>query len=194
MSAQPHTLDPSTWIERYGNELFRYAIQRLRNEEDAEDVVQDTFLTAWRTRNSYRGDLSERNWLYTILKSRMIDLIRRRATRQNVFVEQGEIEDDTFREDGHWAQEAPSSAWTSDSLDVAERADFQEIFDRCLRQLPEQQRLIFVAREIDGLETEEICQLFNVSASNLWVILHRARLRLRECLKTHWFEGQQENS
>lgn len=196
MSASHHTLDAATWVDRFGNELFRYAVQRLRNEGDAEDVVQETFLTAWRTRESFRGDVSERNWLYTILKSRIIDSVRRRATRQSFFVEEAADSELSFREDGHWVHEPAATAWLERSpqaMDDAERAEFYQIFDRCLQQLPEQQRLVFVAREIDGLETDEICQLLNVTASNLWVILHRARLRLQHCLTTHWFEQSREH-
>lgn len=196
MTTSHHTLDASTWVDRFGSELFRYAVQRLRNDSDAEDVVQETFLTAWRTRDSYRGDISERNWLYTILKSRIIDSVRRRATRQSFFVEDSSDGDSPFREDGHWHHEPTATAWlerSPEAMDDAERAEFHEIFDRCLQALPEQQRLIFTARELDGLETDEICQIFGITASNLWVVLHRARLRLRDCLNTHWFELPREH-
>jgi len=184
---ESHTLDPSTWVDRYSRELFRFAVQRLRNEDDAEDVVQETFLTAWRTRKNFRGDLSERNWLYMILKSRIIDSVRKRQTRQKTFTDVEDVGEDTFREDGHWAPEYRAQQWPPEAMDHIERLEFQEVFDRCLGGLTDRSRLIFLAKEVDGLEAEEICQEFDITASNLWVILHRARLKLRECLQKNWF-------
>ena len=194
MAADSHTLEPSTWVDRYSRELFRFAVQRLRNEDDAEDVVQETFLTAWRTRDSFRGDLSERNWLYMILKSRIIDLVRKRQTRQKTFTDVEDVGEDTFREDGHWAPEYRAQQWPPDSMDHVERLEFQEVFDRCLGGLNERSRLIFLAKEVDGFEADEICQEFDITPSNLWVILHRARLKLRECLQKNWFGESPEVS
>jgi len=187
-------LEPTEWVERYSRELFRFAMQRLRNEDDAEDVVQETFLTAWRTREAFRGDLSERNWLYMILKSRIIDLVRRRQTRQRTFTDVEDLGEDNFREDGHWAPEYRARPWPADAMSDVDRQDFQEVFDLCLGNLNERQRLIFLAKEVDGFEAEEICQEFDITPSNLWVILHRARLKLRGCLEKNWFGTQPEAS
>jgi RNA polymerase sigma-70 factor (TIGR02943 family) len=188
------TLEPTTWVARYSRELFRYAVQRLRNEDDSEDVVQETFLTAWRTRENFRGDLSERNWLYMILKSRIIDLVRKRQTRQKNFADVENVGEDTFAADGHWSAEQRANQWPPDAMDHLERVEFQEIFNSCLDDLNDRQRLIFMAKEIDGLEADEICQEFDITTSNLWVILHRARLKLRGCLEKKWFDSSRETT
>ena len=180
------TLDPATWVSRFANELYRYAIQRLRSDADAEDVVQETFLTAWRTRDTYRGDLSERNWLYLILKSRIIDLVRRKQVQQRTFVESAEVGEDHFEENGHW-KASVMTPWTHGSFDEIDKIEFQEVFDRCLGNLNERQRLAFLAREVEGQEADEICKELDITPSNLWVTLHRARLKLRDCLQKNWF-------
>ncbi len=182
------TLTPDTWVDRFGTELYRYAMQRLRNAEDAEDVVQETFVTAWRNRETFRGEQSERNWLYTILKTRIIDHVRRRQTMQKAIVEvdpdAGAL-DELFTPGGHWRPAI--TAWPEDASQQVERAEFQEIFAKCLGQLTENQRLAFIAKEVDGDEAEQICQDLGITTSNLWVMLHRARIRLRVCLEHHWF-------
>jgi RNA polymerase sigma-70 factor (TIGR02943 family) len=183
-------IDPSTWIQRYSRELYRYAIQRLRNEADAEDVVQEAFLTAWRTRESFRGDLSERNWLYMILKSRIIDHVRRRQTQQRVFVDSPEVGEDYFDESGHWNRAYLKPSFNSDAFDQIDSIEFQEVFSLCLDKLNERHRLIFIAKEVDGEEAEDICKEFDITPSNLWVMLHRARLKLRDCLQKNWFDVQ----
>jgi len=182
-------IDPSTWVERYSKELYRYAFQRLRNEADSEDVVQETFLTAWRTHESFRGDLSERNWLYMILKSRIIDLVRKRQTQQKNFVEAPDVGEDLFDETGHWNR-SYMRPWPTDGFSDIDRVEFQEVFDLCLGNLSERHRLVFIAKEVEGQEADDICKELDISPSNLWVMLHRARLKLRDCLQKNWFDAQ----
>ena len=187
-------MDPNVWVKKYSRELYRYAVQRLRNEHDAEDVVQETFLTAWRTRKNFRGDLSERNWLYMILKSRIIDLVRKRQTKQKTFVETEDAGEDMFTEGGGWKKDSAPTPWPTDALDHAEKLEFQEIFSMCLDGLNERQRLVFISKEVTGNESDEVCQEFDITTSNLWVILHRARLHLRGCLEEHWFGVKPEST
>ena len=181
-------IDPSQWVQKYSKELYRFAYQRLRNETDAEDVVQEAFLTAWRTRENFRGDLSERNWLYMILKSRIIDLVRKRQTQQKAFVDAPDVGEDIFTEEGHWNRNLFTVKWPEDAMDHAEKLEFQEVFDRCLGGLNERHRLAFIAKEVEGQEAEEICKEMGITTSNLWVMLHRARLKLRDCLQKNWFD------
>jgi RNA polymerase sigma-70 factor (ECF subfamily) len=182
------TVDPEHWLERYGDELYRFALKRLRSEHDAEDVVQETLITAWRNRTSFRGEQSERNWLYTILKSRIIDCIRKRQTRQRSISEvdaDGVALDEMFDARGHWRPSVV--AWPEDASAQIERDEFQRIFAKCLDGLPPKQQQAFVLKEVEDEDAAAICQELNISTSNLWVMLHRARLRLRVCLEHHWF-------
>lgn len=127
-----------------------------------------------------------------ILKSRIIDLVRKRQTRQKAFVETADAGEDIFREDGHWNVESAPTAWPADSMDHVEKLEFQEIFDMCLAGLSDRHRLIFVAKEVEGLEADEVCQEFDLTPSNLWVMLHRSRVKLRGCLEKHWFGLESE--
>ena len=146
-----------TLFERYHTGVYQFCVRMTRNPHHAEDVVQETFLTAWRTRDSFRGDLSERNWLYMILKSRIIDLVRKRQTKQKSFVETENAGEDMFTEGGHWKPESAPSAWPADSMDHAEKFEFQEIFSMCLDRLADRHRLVFVSKEVEGNESEEVC-------------------------------------
>lgn len=180
-----HTLRPESWIETYGKELFRYAMQRLRNTEDSEDVVQEAFLTAWRTRENFRGDVSERNWMYLILRSRIIDLVRKRKDTTPVINEETQEEIAFFDAAGHWLPNQAPRPWTSSPSDAIETAEFGRILQGCMDKLPPVQKSVFVLTYLEDEDSEVIRQELDITASNMWVLLHRARLKLRKCLDVH---------
>jgi RNA polymerase sigma-70 factor (TIGR02943 family) len=180
-----HSLQPHSWIDAYGKELYRFAMQRLRNSEDAEDVVQETFLTAWKTRESYRGDVSERNWMYLILRSRIIDLIRKRRDSVPLLNEEAEEEIPFFDAQGEWIPSHAPRPWSSSPSDAIESTQFNELLNNCLDKLPHTQRSVFVLTYLDDEGPEKVRQELDITASNMWVLLHRARLKLRRCLDVH---------
>lgn len=188
------TLNMHHEIAGHRGYLYRYAIGQLRESNQAEEVVQDTLLAAVEASASFQGKSSIRTWLTAILKHKIIDVRRREAKNPVVDVAsslQGEddIEDFDalfFKEDGHWREAPP--AWSSPEQSFENRK-FWETFEECLDALPKATARAFYLREIAGLETEDICKELSISTSNCWVMLHRARLSLRESLQRRWFQG-----
>jgi RNA polymerase sigma-70 factor (ECF subfamily) len=182
--------DPNTWLDAHGDALYRFALQRVRDRTLAEDLVQDTLLAALRARASFAAQASERTWLIAILKNKIIDHFRRSAREAPLpeHLAPDEAVEAMFQaeSDDHWAE--PPSAWPRPDT-ALEQAEFWRVFQNCLEDLPPRQAQAFALSEIDGLSTDELCKLFGASTSNVWVLLHRARLRLRECLETHWFNA-----
>jgi RNA polymerase sigma-70 factor (ECF subfamily) len=191
--------DPSGWLDRHGDYLFRYALTRLRDEAQAEDLVQETLLAALRGREAFAGRSSERTWLVGILKHKLIDHFRRgaRETPAGDLLADVPAHDEFFRDSGEWAGHweaafAPGS-WELTPATALERAEFWEVLDGCLGALSERAARAFMLRELDGCPSEEICEVLGVSRSNLWVLLHRARLQLRRCVGAGWFrEGVEQ--
>ncbi len=185
--------DPETWLDRHGNALYRFALTRVRDSTLAEDLVQDTLLAALRARQGFAGESSERTWLTAILKNKIIDHFRR-AWRETPLPDMDgpdEAIDAMFRDsNNHWVQ--PPSAWAHPDQ-ALEQAEFWRIFQDCLAALPARQAQAFALNEFDDQSSEQLCKILEVSASNLWVLLHRARMRLRECLEQHWFDAGKEN-
>ncbi len=183
----PAELDPNSWVDRYGDDLYRYALSRLRSEEAAEEVVQQTFVAAWKHVDQYAGRGSVRGWMLGILKRKIVDLIRQRNRTTSLTAGEGEDRsDDFFDADGNWNPEVRSTL--KQSLDSLEQAEFWEILHACLETLPTRQADAFALREMDEQSTGDICKVLGVSPSNLWVLLHRARLRLSQCMKTRWHQ------
>lgn len=184
------TLDPTRWVEDHGDCLFRYALARVRAREVAEDLVQDTLLAAVRTQDRFAGSSSERSWLVGILKHKIVDHYRKRG-RETTFTDLDFLRDEfsrKFDEAGWWIHERGPHAW-EESADAAMRRDeFWQTLRNCLDGLPARAATVFALREMEEVPSREICETLNVSESNLWVMLHRARMALRECLEVHWFD------
>ncbi len=184
---------PESWLDRHGDALYRFACFRLHDTAVAEDLVQETLLAAFRARAGFAGRSSERTWLVGILKNKIIDHLRKRWREEPVdlALEPDEALEALFspgRTD-HWTV-APS-LWQNPTA-ALEQKQFWEIFSTCVDHLPTRQAQAFVLCELDGLDGAEICQVLGVTATNLWVLLHRARLRLRGCLEQNWFQGGEE--
>jgi RNA polymerase sigma-70 factor (ECF subfamily) len=183
-------------LNHHGDYLFKYAVFRLRDSSAAEDVVQETFLAALKAYENFEGRGSERTWLVGILKHKITDHFRR-ITREAPL---GQGEDDApdhaeffTRTDGwdhHWNNDYAPTDWHASPAQLAEDGDFWRVFGDCLAPLPQRTASVFTMREVDGLKSEEICEMLNITVNNLWVMLHRARLHLRNCLEKNWFKSQ----
>ncbi len=178
--------DPETWVDQYGNCLFGYAILRLQDRKLAEDVVQETFLAALQARNHFMGQSSEKTWLMGILKHKILNQIRKNSRELPISYMESSLETEEFF-DKMGRLKATSTEWATDPSIALEQKEFQEVLKQCLSELPSRFAIAFSLREMDGLSSEEICNVLNISESNLRVMLHRARLRLRLCLEIKWF-------
>ncbi len=180
--------DVAAQIHTHRTYLLRVAMLQLRNHEAAEDVVQETLVAALQGAAGFSGRSSIKTWLTGILKHKIVDAIRRRA-REPAFAqfdEECQIEDfdALFDASGHW--ENPPADWGNPEGELS-RQQFFDIMQFCLDKLPPNTARVFMLREVMELESEEICKELTISSTNLWVILYRARLALRQCLEQHWF-------
>jgi RNA polymerase sigma-70 factor (ECF subfamily) len=182
------TLTLHAQLEAMRPQLVRFAQLQLRNEALAEDAVQDALMAVLEKPDSFRGQSSLRTWVTGILKFKIIDSLRLASRERQVATLDDESDDDAldalFAADGH-TRETPRQ-WGDPDATLAQK-DFFRVLEVCLDKLPAQAARVFMMREWLELETDEICKELAISASNLWVILYRARLRLRECLDLHWF-------
>jgi RNA polymerase sigma-70 factor, ECF subfamily len=174
-------------LEQFRPYLLRYALLQLRDRDSAEDVVQETLLAALEGRARFEGKSSAKTWLTGILKHKIIDLIRRRSREQPLAGTDDETESDVvdalFQANGHW-QQFPSD-WGNPERALEDKR-FREVFELCAQVMPVRSARVFMMREVLELSTEEICKEIGITPTNLWVILHRARLSLRECIEMKW--------
>jgi RNA polymerase sigma-70 factor (ECF subfamily) len=178
-------------IEGHRSYLLRYATLQLRDAGAAEDAVQDTLIAALEGWDRFGQKSSVKTWLTGILKHKIIDHIRRQSREQPLIAgdsnnehDEADVVDALFLENGHWRQ--PPSDW-GDPDKALENKAFMAVFEECAKNMPAKTARAFMMRELMELSTEDICKELEVSTTNCWVILHRARLNLRECLEMKWF-------
>lgn len=179
----------ATQVQALRPQLLRFARAQLRNDAWAEDAVSDTLLAALEKPQAFAGASQLKTWLVGILKHKLIDQLRRH-TREATLTsddDEADLDDLLFAADGHW-REAPKD-WGDPEHALREREFFQ-VLEACVQHLPGVQGRVFMMREWLELETEEICKELSITPTNLWVLLHRARLRLRDCLQSRWFNGR----
>ena len=178
--------DIASRLESLRPQLLKYARLQLRNAAWAEDAVSETMLAAIEKPQSFAGQSQLKTWLVGILQHKLIDQLRRNSKElSTTSAEDGvDLDDDLFAADGHWRDQPKD--W-GDPEHVLRQLDFMRVLEACVEHLPGQQGRLFMMREWLELDTEEICKELAISSTNLWVMLHRARLRLRECLQLNWF-------
>jgi len=191
-SGRTPAVDPERWVQEHGDILFGFAAARVRNHAIAQDLVQETFLAAIKARSGFAGRATERSWLFGILRHKLADYYR----LQNREIAIADLESPLAEEEGAfgtsgvgkdgWLNALAPQAWRTPEQDLVTK-EFQEVFKSCLSRLPGKVAQVFQMREIDGVPSDEICKDLGVSANNVWVMLHRARMALRRCLEVHWF-------
>lgn len=175
---------PEDWLQDHGTALYRFALVRLRDEHRAEEAVQETLVAALEARDRYTGSASVRTWLTGILKHKIIDQFRRSA-RETSLEESGleedcpACDDEPFDSRGHWREHL--SDWGNPEATLA-RNELMVILQRCLDALPKRLARLFMLREVMEESTEFICQELAITPTNVWTMLYRARLGLRQCL------------
>lgn len=184
--------DPDSWVQRHGDYLYAYAMFRLHDRTAAEDIVQETLLAALQSRHAFARESTERTWLTGILKHKIIDSYRRACRENNFdgFSDPEILERQLFDESGHWRESRCPNEWNSDAEFLFEQREFEEVFQKCLGELPRRLACVFTLREIDGMTNAEICEILEISRNNFWTMLHRARVQLRYLLDQNWFQNE----
>ena len=182
-------LNPHQWVSSHADYLYSFASVRLNDDEMAKDLVQETFLAALQKAGGFEGKSSERTWLTAILKNKIIDIYRKKSSGlKTAGVKEAETEQDDFFEpnDGHWKTEHGPREFGIEDPDRLVNKEFDHVLKMCMQKMPVLWKAVFTMKHIDEEATDIICTELKLTASNFWVIIHRAKLSLRACLQKNW--------
>ncbi len=181
-----HIINPNKWIDAYSDYLYNYTITRVSDREIAQDLVQDTFFAGLKSMKNFKGEASERTWLVSILKRKIIDHYRKINSNKGKAEVRISYNTDSETE-GDWLEERVADPFDKTAEATLENEELGLAIHNCIGKLPEKQATVFKMKTLLGYETEALCNELNITPSNLWVILHRARTAMAECLKQNWF-------
>lgn len=186
MKASSNKLYPDKWIENYSDYLYNYTITRVNDYNTSKDIVQDTFFSALKSAKNFKGEATERTWLVSILKRKIIDYYRKVNSQKG----KAEVRINFYKDgqnEGNWIEERVPQSWENEAEKKIETNELGDALKKCIDKLPEKYAMVFRMKTIQGFETEEICKELEITSSNLWVIIHRARTQLRKCMEDNWF-------
>ncbi|MGM0534535.1 MAG: sigma-70 family RNA polymerase sigma factor [Pseudomonadota bacterium] len=173
--------------------LVSFALMHLRDRSQAEDAVQEAMMSAIEKNDSFAGRSGYETWVFGILKYKILDAMRVQKRHGRWQPLEDEDDDDAidrqFQQNGRWQESARPSSWGEPEA-AFETEHFWQVFDACMIALPENAARVFSLRELMGLSTGDICRELDIKENNCWVILHRARLRLRACIEKGWLKEE----
>jgi RNA polymerase sigma-70 factor (ECF subfamily) len=177
------------WFRDHADGLYRFSMLRVGDQAKAEDLVQETFLAAFKSKDSYAGQSSERGWLLGILKHKIADYFRKEYQDRSVLERYGaKNEVDPYFGVICWAKGFGPRFWSDDPHRALQDKQFLEVVQKCLRELPDLLRKVFVLREMEELETREIQKIVGAKSGYVRVMLHRGRVLLRSCIERFWLK------
>lgn len=179
------------WVNQYSDEMYSWAFYKTSSKETAEDLVQETFLSAFNKIESFQGKSQPKTWLFSILNNKVVDYYRANAkSKQNFRLseESGfELSEGLFNTTENWVNKEINSIWNQDE-ELLDNLEFNLVMQNCMDDLPQKWKTAVVSKYLSTKKTEEICQELEVKVSNYWQIVHRSKLLLKKCLETKWVQ------
>ncbi len=177
--------DIISWVKAYTKDLYSYAINKVSQKEVAEDLIQDTFLSAWQSYKNYKGTSNVKTWLFSILKHKIADYYRSKY-KQNIELG-SDLIDTFFDEDHRWKPDYRPTNW-GDEKELLDDPEFSKALNDCFEKLPQKWSSAVQLKFLEEHDSKIICFELEITTSNFWQIIHRAKLHLRNCLELKWFK------
>jgi RNA polymerase sigma-70 factor (ECF subfamily) len=178
------------WVNQFSDELFSWAFYKTSLKETAEDLVQETFLAAYNKIDTFEGKSQPKTWLFAILNNKIIDYYRKsgRTTKQNFSINENsgyELSDAIFTQTGCWDTYDLNPIWEQDT-ELLDNPEFNALMEECMDDLPKKWKIALTSKYLSDKKTDVICQELEITLSNYWQIVHRAKLLMKKCLEVKW--------
>ena len=174
------------WVKSYTDSMYSWALYKTSSKEAAEDIVQETFLAAYQSINTYEGKSNPKTWLFGILNNKIND--HHRANFKKPFTNDHTIFEKLFDNNDKWNDDEKPKEWNEETGHLLDNLEFQKTLDSCMGNLPKNWFSAIQLKYIEEKKSKLICQELEITDTNFWQILHRAKLQLRKCLELNWFK------
>ncbi len=175
-----HTVNE--WITKYSDNFFEYVSKRVTDKAAVKDILQETFIAAWKSSSNFKKEADEKTWLFAILKNKVVDYYRTQARLMT------DLPDNSYFFDtvDHWTEKAAPKQWLK-ADEALNKKEFYDVLHLCKSKLTTLHQLAFTMKYIDEHETDFICKVLKITTSNYYIIVHRCKLHLRDCFEKNWF-------
>jgi len=181
------------WVALYADDLYRWALYKTNNKEASEDLVQETFLAAFKSFNKFQQKSKPKTWLFSIINNKIMDY-HRKQFRESVINQSSlytmpngsDVLDTFFDHNGDWKPEAFSSSWMDKEEHLLDNVEFTNVLQNCMKKLPKNWFYVLHFKYLESKDGKEICQELGITSSNYWKMLQRAKLQLKMCLEKNW--------
>lgn len=175
-----------SWVDEYSDSLYSWAFYKTSSKETAEDIVQDTFIAAFRAIDKFEGRSNPKTWLFSIMNNKITDY--HRSNFKKGALGSPELLDNRFDSDGVWKTDEAPQLWSTEEEHLLDNPEFRSVLDKCLQKLPSTWHSAIQYKYMEEKEGSSICQELNITPTNFWQILHRAKLQLRKCIESGWLK------
>ncbi len=177
------------WVAQYSDKMYSWAFHKTSNKELAEDLVQETFLSAFKAIDGFKFDSQPKTWLFRILNNKIIDHYRKKARNIESSADDELISrkatDSLFDNKDHWASNIDFTNWEEEEH-LLDNLEFKKVLSGCIGKLPEKWRVAVESKYQKDKKASEICKDLNLTQSNYWQVIHRAKLQLKICIEKNW--------
>ena len=181
------------WVSMYADDLYRWALHRTNEKEASEDLVQETFLAAYKSLPKFKHKSQPKTWLFSIINNKIMDFHRKKfretAINQSslhTMPDNVDVLDKFFDDSGTWKPEAVASNWMDMEEHLLDNLEFRDVLQNCMNKLPEKWFNAIHFKYLESKNGKEICQELGISSTNYWKMLQRAKLQLKMCLEKNW--------
>lgn len=184
------------WVELYTSEMVSWAYYKTSQQETAEDLVQETFIVAFQSFHTFENKSKPKTWLFSILKNKIIDHYRKCYKAAVIPANKISEEHNTnlfgflFDSNGQWKKSEQPTSWFNEKEELLDNPNFNVVLADCLNRLPLAWNAAIQLKYLEEKEQKFICQELEISATNYWQIIHRAKLQLKACLENYWFKNE----
>lgn len=182
----------TSWVREHSDKLYARAMFQTNNVEVSEDLVQETFLAATKSFETFDRRSKPSTWLFAILNNKIADFHRRTARDNKHRTAAAGVDKNAttqyFNTDGEWLEKSKPKDWQMDDFNPLDDLDFLQTLEKCLSKLPTHWHHAVKYKYLEEKETETICQDLDITVSNYWQIIHRAKLQLRTCIENNWIK------
>ncbi len=176
--------DIISWVNLYTSDLYAFTLVKVGQKEIAEDLVQETFLSAYQSYQKFEGKSAPKTWLFSILKHKIADHFRSKYKKS--IEPSSSLTRNYFDENDRWKEECKPVKWPGEK-DLPDDPEFKKALNHCMDMLPQKWSSVVRLKFLEEHDSPSVCSTLEITSSNFWQIIHRAKLQLRNCLEIKWF-------